>query len=229
MNKMGNILIENKKLVVPGEVIAEGMDFLPAVGVMRDGDKLVANKIGLVNIDNRLVKLIPLSGAYNPKVGDNVIGQVVNIGFNGWAIDFGFSNNAQLPLRDASRDFIDRNADLSQYYDFGDYMIAKISSVSKSNLVDLTMKGPGLMKLNKANGKIVDIASSKVPRVIGKQGSMISLLKRLTDCKIFVGQNGKVWIEGENVNKAIEAIKLIERKSHLSGLTEEIEKLLGGK
>jgi exosome complex component RRP4 len=229
MNKMGNILIEDKKLVVPGEVIAEGMDFLPAAGVIRDGDKLVANKIGLVNIDNRLVKLIPLSGAYTPKIGDNVIGQVVNIGFSGWAIDFGFSNNAQLPLRDASRDFIDRNADLSQYYNFGDYVVAKISNVNKSNLVDLSMKGPGLMKLNKTYGKIVDIASSKVPRVIGKQGSMINLLKTSTGCKIFVGQNGKVWVEGDNSNKAIEAIKLIEKESHLSGLTEKVEKLLGGK
>ncbi len=226
---MGKILVKDKQLITPGEVLAEGMDFLPAGDVFRDGDKLVASKIGLVKIDNRLVKVIPLTGKYLPKVGDTVIGQVVNVGFGGWAVDIGFSNNAQLPIRDATSEFIDRKADLTQYYNFNEYIVAKISNLTKANLIDLTMKSHELGKLNKNEGRLVDIAPSKVPRVIGKQGSMISLLKELTGCKVIVGQNGKVWIEGENASKVVEAIDLIERESHLSGLTEKIEKLLGGK
>ena len=78
-------------------------------------------------------------------------------------------------------------------------------------------------------GRLIDIQSTKVPRVIGKQGSMVTMIKEMTDTRITVGQNGKVWINGDNCEKLIEAIRVIERESHISGLTEKIEKLLGGR
>jgi len=221
------LIVKEKEFVIPGDVIAEGIDYLPAQDVFRDGDKIIAGQIGIVHVDNRLIKLIPLTGAYKPKPGDVVIGQVVNIGFNGWSLDIGFSNLALLSVRDGSSDFIERKSDLSRYFDFDDFLITKISNVGKGNLIDLTMKGHGLMKLQ--DGIIIDVSPSKVPRIIGKQGSMITLLKELSGCKINVGQNGKVWISGEDFEKVIEAIRLIERESYLSGLTEKIEKLLGGK
>src|SRR3989344_3702363 len=212
------LIVKEKEFVIPGDVIAEGIDYLPAQDVFRDGDKIIAGQIGIVHVDNRLIKLIPLTGAYKPNPGDVVIGQVVNIGF---------SNLALLSVRDGSSDFIERKSDLSRYFDFDDFLITKISNVGKGNLIDLTMKGHGLMKLQ--DGIIIDVNPSKVPRIIGKQGSMITLLKELSGCKINVGQNGKVWISGEDFEKVIEAIRLIERESYLSGLTEKIEKLLGGK
>ena len=55
---------------------------------------------------------------------------------------------------------------------------------------------------------------------------MINLIKNKTGCKILVGQNGLIWIEGKEKAKAVEAILTIEKKSHIYGLTEEIEKLL---
>lgn len=221
------LIVKEKEFVIPGDVIAEGIDYLPAQDVFREGDKIIAGQIGIVHVDNRLIKLIPLTGAYKPKPGDVVIGQVVNIGFNGWSLDIGFSNLALLSVRDGSSDFIERKSDLSRYFDFDDFLITKISNVGKGNLIDLTMKGHGLMKLQ--DGIIIDVGPSKVPRIIGKQGSMITLLKELSGCKINVGQNGKVWISGDNSERVIEAIKLIERESYLSGLTEKIENLLGGK
>ncbi len=221
------LVVKEKEFVIPGDVIAEGIDYLPAQGVFRDGDKIIAEQIGIVHVDNRLIKLIPLTGAYKPKVGDVVIGQVVNISFNGWSMDIGFSNLALLSVRDGSSDFIERKSDLSRYFDFDDFLIAKISNVGKGNLIDLTMKGNGLMKL--PEGRIIDVSPSKVPRIIGKQGSMIELIKNLSGCRINVGQNGKVWISGENPERIIEAIRLIEKESYLSGLTEKIENLLGGK
>ena len=225
---MSNLLVKDKQLVFPGEIVAEGIDYLPSQGIFRDNDQLVANRIGLVSIDNRLIKLIPLTGTYTPKVGDTVIGRIVNVGFSGWTVDFGFSNLAQLPVRDATNEFVDKRSDLTQYFDFDDLIVTKISNLSKGNLVDLTMKNPGLFKLSKEKGRLIDITPSKVPRVIGKQGSMISMLKNLTNCKISVGQNGKIWVEGDGEEMAVKAIELIEKESHLPGLTEKIEKLLGG-
>ena len=139
----------------------------------------------------------------------------------------GFSNLALLSVRDATSEFIERKSDLSRFFDFDDYIVSKISNVGKGNLIDLTMKGHGLDKLH--NGRIIDVNPSKIPRIIGKQGSMINTLKSLSNCMMQVGQNGKVWISGENCEKLIEAIRLIERESHTHGLTEKIEKLLGEK
>ncbi len=227
---MGKVLIKNKEIEVPGEIVAEGIDYLPTKGIFRENDKLIASQIGMINVDGRLVKLIPLTGSYKPKKNDFVIGKIVNISFNGWTVDIGHSNLAMLSLRDASSNYIERTADLTQYYDFNDVIFAKISNVSSSNLIDLTMKGPGLMKLN--GGIILDVNSTKVPRVIGKQGSMISLIKTKTNCKILVGQNGKVWVKEDDPKsekKAIDAIKFVEENSHIEGLTQKIEKFLEGK
>ena len=226
---MSKLLIKDKTIVLPGDVVAEGMDYLPTPGILREKEKLISSQIGLIHIDGRLIKLIPLTGSYMPKKEDNVIGNVVNIGFNGWTIDIGHSNLAMLSLRDGSNDFIDKKADLSQYYDFNDVVVTKILNVNKSNLIDLTMKDSGLMKLH--GGRFIDVTPSKIPRIIGKQGSMISMIKEKTKCNMIVGQNGKIWIKGdapEDERKAISAIELIENGAQMEGLTDKIEKFLGG-
>jgi len=67
-----------------------------------------------------------------------------------------------------------------------------------------------------------------VPRVIGKQGSMVSMIKQATGCKITVGQNGLVWLSGEPEKEliAVNTIKMIEKNAHKSGLTETIKAFL---
>jgi exosome complex component RRP4 len=54
------------------------------------------------------------------------------------------------------------------------------------------------------------------------------MLKKETDCEIFVGQNGRIWINGkdENMDKLSEAIDMIIRESHTSGLTDKISRFL---
>lgn len=224
---MGKLLVDEKEIVVPGQVVAEGMDFLPGNGIFREENKLIAAQIGMVNVDNRLVKLIQLTGTYNPKSGDLVIGKIVNISMYGWSVDIGHSNLAVLGMKDATFDFIPREADLTRYYDFDDVIASKIQNVTKLNLIDLTMKGQGLMKLK--GGIVIDINPSRVPRIIGRQGSMVTLIKEKTKTKIMVGQNGKIWINGEDVkllDKAIKAIEMIEMYAHTDGLTERVEKFL---
>lgn len=130
-------------------------------------------------------------------------------------------------MKDASSDFIDKKADLTQYYDYGDIVSAQITHVAGSKIIDLSMRGPGLRKLK--GGKIIEVSSSKVPRIIGKQGSMIQLIKEKTGCKIIVGQNGRVWISGltpESEMLATEAIYMIEQNSHHEGLTEKVKEFL---
>ena len=102
----------------------------------------------------------------------------------------------------------------------------KIVIVTSQKLVDVTMKGPGLRKLK--GGRIIDVSTHKVPRIIGKQGSMVVMIKDATKCNIVVGQNGWIWIDGEPTNEllAIQTIRKIEKESHLSGLTDRIKEFL---
>lgn len=222
---MGELLVKNKDIVVPGEELAIGIDFLPAEGTFREGDKIIAFQLGLVNVSGRLIKVIPLGGKYLPKKGDIVIGEVINLTFSNWFVNIGCANNAVLSVREAT-EYIDRGADLAQYYNFGDVIVAKVTNVTRS-AIDISMKGPGLKKL--LGGKLMKVMPSKVPRIIGRQGSMVSLIKDATNCRIIVGQNGFIWIQGNNPNDeliASEAISKVEERAHIDGLTDEIKNFI---
>ncbi|MAE42323.1 RNA-binding protein [Candidatus Woesearchaeota archaeon] len=223
---MGKINVKDKDVVVPGEILATGMDSLPGIGTYREGENIIASRLGLVHLDGRTLKLIPLSGRYIPKKYDTMICKVTDINVTSWVLDTNSPYHAMLTLKEATSEFIARGANLAQYYDIGDYIVCKIVNVTSQKLVDVTMKGPGLRKLR--NGRIITVASNKVPRIIGKQGSMVSMIKEATKCNISIGQNGIVWIDGtpEGELLAVQAIRKIEEQSHLSGLTDKIKEFL---
>src|SRR3989338_9667971 len=201
---MTKLLINEREIVVPGEELAEGMDFLPSHGTYRDKDKIVSSKLGVVSVNKTIIKVIPLTGRYMPKIDDIVIGRVIEIGFYGWSVDIGSAYPATLSIRD-STEFIDKGEDLTKYYNYSDLIAAKIIRVARYNSIDITTKGPGLRKL--IGGKIIEVTPSKVPRMIGKQGSMITMIKDATKCNVIIGQNGRVWIKGETLDKEILATK----------------------
>lgn len=224
---MSKLLIEERSIVVPGEPLAEGMDYLPGDGSFREGDNILSNRFGLFNTDGRMMKVIPLRGKYVPKKGDNIIGVVTDVTNNLWRVQFGWAFLGSILLKDGSRDYIENGADLTKYYAVGDVVFGKITNVASSKMIDISMNGMGLRKL--ISGRIISCSPAKVPRIIGKAGSMISLIKENTGCNILVGQNGKVWIKCDDPVKelkVVEAVKIIEKESHLPGLTNKISKFL---
>ena len=182
---MGNLLIKDKQVVVPGEELANGMDYLPGSGTYRDNDTIISTRLGLVNVDGRAIKIIPLSGEYLPKKNDTIIGKVIDVTLNGWRLETNSAYSALLSMKDGTSEFIQRGADLTQYHTFGDYLVVNIFNVTSQKLVDVTMRGPGLRKLGP--GRVIKVNPTKVPRIIGNQGSMISMIKQHTDCQITVG------------------------------------------
>jgi exosome complex component RRP4 len=223
------VLVKDKEIVVPGEEIATGMSFLPGKGTYRIKEKIVAKKLGMIMTEGKVIKLVPLSGVYIPKCDDRVIGRVSDVLMSGWRMKLNCAYEAVLGLKDATSEFIPRNADLTQFFGIGDHVVCKISKVTSQKLIDVTMRAPGLRKLQ--GGRIVKVNAQKVPRIIGKEGSMVSMLKNATGCNINVGQNGLVWVSGtpEQELKAEEAIKLIEKHAHTSGLTDKVAAFLGTK
>jgi exosome complex component RRP4 len=221
--------MKEKTIAVPGDIIAEGMDYLPSLGCFREDKKIISERLGLLNVDNRFIKVIPLTGNYVPKVGDTIIGEVKDMSFGAWFVDIGSAYDGTLMVRDAT-EFIEKDADLAQVYNFGDWIIAKVVKITRHSSIHITTKGPGLRKIQ--GGKIVSVTPSKVPRVIGKQASMIGLIKEHTDCSIVVGQNGKIWIKGKTVEGellATEAVLKVENESHIEGLTDKMKLFLESK
>jgi len=213
---------EARKVVIPGEILAEGNDYLPGEGTERVGKSIVALKYGLYEESNKLIKVIALSGVYQPRRGNVVIGRVENVTFNGWVIDIGTAEGAFLSLMEVPM-FVNKN-ELEEMMGIGEMVVAKIWSINKRG-IDLSLKSRGLGKIEE--GLILTINSNKVPRVIGKEGSMIKLIKDETGCEITVGQNGLISIIGDSIEKELHAKKAIifvAEHSFLSGLTEELKK-----
>ncbi|MBI2662792.1 RNA-binding protein [Candidatus Woesearchaeota archaeon] len=223
---MSNILIQERSIVIPGETLAEGMDYLPGDNTYREDDKIYSKILGLANISGRVIRITPLGGPYVPKIGDKIIAKVTDITMSGWRAETNTAYMAMLNVKDATSRFIKKEEDLSQIIAISDYIIVMIINVTSQNLIDLTMREPGLHKIT--GGRVIKINCQKVPRVIGKQASMINMIKEKTGCEITVGQNGLIWIKGtpEGELNAEKAVKLIEEKSHLEGLTDKVQKFL---
>ncbi len=222
---MAELLKREREFVIPGEPIVESMNYLPGKNCFREGNCIYSKIIGLVHISDRVISVIPLVGVYIPRVGDIVIGEIIDIQSSGWVVDIKSPYQAYLSLAEGVKDFIDiLKTDLSKFYDIGDLIYAKIAFITKSKSVYLSMKDVRAKKFK--GGRIISINSTKVPRLIGKAGSMINLIKSKTNCKIVIGQNGLIWLQGEKEEKAIKAIKTIEKESQIDGLTDKIEKLL---
>jgi exosome complex component RRP4 len=221
------IFFEKKQLVTPGELLAEG-DYVAGDNTYAEGNKIYALRIGLVDHDNKKMNVVALRAFYVPKVGDVVIGTVVEVGFNGWTIDIKAPYEALLRASDVlSRPFKPQNDELSQVLNIGDLIVAKIASYDRAHDPQLTVGEPGLGKITR--GQIMRVTPTKIPRVIGRKGSMISMIKQETGCQIILGLNGVILVTGKNPEDeelAIMAIQKIEEESHTSGLTDRITQLL---
>jgi exosome complex component RRP4 len=225
--KIMPIFFEKKQLVIPGEMLAEG-EYLPGENTYVEQNKIYASRIGLVDTDNKKVNVVALRAFYMPKMGDIVIGTVVEVGFNGWTVDIKSPYTAILRASDVlSRPFKPQNDELSAVLNAGDLIVAKIASYDRAHDPQLTVGEPGLGKITR--GQILHVTPTKIPRVIGRKGSMISMIKQETNCQIILGLNGVILVTGktpEEEELAITAIKKIEEESHTSGLTDRITQLL---
>ena len=206
----------------PGTLLGEGR---AGHGTYFDDRKVYSKYVGLAEERNGMHFVIQLTGVYNPKKGDGVIGRIEEIIFSKWLVDINSPYLAALTLSDAVEEFVDlTKTDLTKYYNYGELIFAEISSLTKTKQINLTMKPRKCRKLRA--GRIIKVTPSKVPRIIGRGGSMVEMIKDLTGTQIVVGQNGIVWVKGENEDLAIEAILTIEEKSQVKGLTDYIKSML---
>ena len=218
---------ERRQIATPGDLIAEG-DYLAGENTYKEANRIYAARIGLVEYEDKKVSVVALRAFYIPRIGDTVIGTVVEVGFNGWTVDINAPYLAILRASDVlNRPFKPQKNDLTEVLDVGDLVVAKIVSYDRTHNPQLSVDEPGLGKITR--GQIMKITPTKIPRVIGKKGSMISMIKQETGCHIILGHNGLILITGKNLEDeemAMMAIQKIEEESHTTGLTDRILQMI---
>ena len=216
------IHVENKDLVIPGQILADD-EYYSGRGTFKENGKVCSSLLGRVSLRNKKIRVIPLKSKYVPKKGDVVIGKIKDVRFSMWDVDINSPYSGILPAFEV---FGREKKELNKVYDVGDVLFLRVVEVDEIKKAKLGLKGRGMGKFK--GGIIVDIAPTKVPRLIGKKGSMINMIKDKTKCKIVVGQNGLVWIKGNEDMEQLtrEIIHLIEAEAHTSGLTNKIKNKL---
>ncbi|MFO8110686.1 MAG: exosome complex RNA-binding protein Rrp4 [Thermoplasmata archaeon] len=217
---------KKRELLLPGDVIEE-KGYRPGRGTYKKENDIRAAQLGVKTFRSGYVNIAAQRGRYDPKRGDKVIGTVTDVNSSIWMVDVNSAFPAVLHVNDVP--WRVEFGDTISYIDVGDAILVKISNVDELKKVQIRMDEEGLRKLN--SGQIIEIAPSQVPRIIGRKGSMIMMLKNYTGCRIFVGQNGRIWIDGdlEGQYVAVEAIKMIEENAQAVGLTDAVKEFLKSK
>ncbi len=223
--------MDNKrKYVIPGDVVTTG-PFRPEQNVILEGDQIISTTIGISEIYDDSVKVITLTGKYIPKIDDLVIGKVNSHTSLSWELDINSCYVGFLPAQDVfGRDFSAHADELSSKLKTGDLVAARIANFDRTRDPLVTISDRDLGKID--SGDLVKISPSKVPRLIGKRGSMIQMIEMATNAAVTIGQNGWVVVScdtPEGLLKAKKAIEMVNEKAHVVNLTDQIKDMLDKK
>ena len=206
--------VKDRDLVLPGQNLGNEL-FFDLNCYSEDGVVYSAVE-RMVRVDGRKVKVVPSSGGYIPKEEDVVIGVVAEVLSGKWLIDINSAYLCSMRGEEVTRE----KKDLSQFYKAGDVITAKVARVNEVYSCELIK--PWKME----SGLIIDVNPKRIPRVVGKQKSMLNMLREKTGSRIIVGQNGKIWLKDGKVDLAVKTIKRIERYAQKQGLTDMIAESL---
>lgn len=212
-----------REVVVPGELLAISSK-KAGIGTYSEGGKIFASQLGIKTVRPDSISVVPLAGQYIPVTGDLVVGKIVDVGASNWLVDINSPYPSPLHVNEVP--WRVEFGETRKFMTVGDIVLLMIVGVDETKRIRVSMQEHGLRKLT--GGTVMEVSPSKVPRVIGKNGSMIQMLKNMTSCRIYVGQNGRIWIDGEldSIVRAVQAIRMIEDEAHSQGLTEKVKALL---
>ena len=210
-------MADKRKYVIPGDVVTTG-PFRPEQNTVLEGNKIISTTIGISEIYDDSVRVIPLTGKYIPKINDLVIGKVNSHTSLSWELDINSCYVGFLPAQDVfGRDFSAHADELATKLRTGDLVAARIANFDRTRDPLVSISDRDLGKID--SGVLMEISPSKVPRLIGKKGSMIQMIEEATDAAVTIGQNGWVVVSCESPEgllKAKKAIQMVnEQKSHV--------------
>ncbi|MDY6930369.1 MAG: exosome complex RNA-binding protein Rrp4 [Halobacteriota archaeon] len=213
----------DKKIAIPGDMVSEDPSRSGDGTYVEDG-RVYALNYGVLMDSRDKIKIVPFGGTYFPSYGDVVVGVVSDVSFSNWKVDICSPYEALLHVSEYPERV--NFAELDKHIKIGELIVVRITDVDPTMKIELTLRDRGLGILR--GGRVAYISHSKVPRLIGRSGSMINMLKKECQCSIIVGKNGRIWVDGEkeNMDLAIRAISKIEEEAHTSGLTDRMSEFL---
>ena len=216
-----------KRHVLPGDFITTSPLRLQD-NVVLDGKRIISTTIGLSDVSTDNVRVISLTGIYIPKIDDLVIGRIEYIFGNSWFADINSCYQGMLLGQDVfGRGSYPTNSEMKSRLGKGDIILAKIANFDRQREPLISIADKNLGKID--SGELIKISPSKIPRLIGKQGSMIQTIEGSTNATITVGQNGVIVVSCDETNgllKALTAIRMIDEQAHIINLTDKVKKML---
>ena len=216
-----------RRYVIPGDVIVQG-NFKPIMNVIKTDNSIISTRVGIAEAGREGIKVIPLSGVYIPRVNDIVIGKIVDHSSLSWEVDIKSCFSAHLPAQDVfGRDFSPARDDMGRQLTIGDLITARVIAFDRTRDPMLTIQDKDLGKIPR--GEFLKISATRVPRLIGKRGSMIQTIEQSTQTRVLIGQNGIIVVSGRNaegIDLAVRAIRMVEEEAHTANLTQRVKILL---
>ena len=159
-----------------------------------------------------------------PRSGDLVLGIVESVRNNLWFADVNGPFNGLLPMSLAPWK-VEFGA-ARQHMDIGDIMLARVQEVDEAHNIVLTMKGVGLRRLKE--GIMSDISMNHISRLRGVNDSTLRELKEVSDCRIIVAENGRVWIDGDSdgISFMRTVLELVRNEGHMATFSESLDSLI---
>ncbi len=197
-----------KKIVIPGDLVTEERKMIGQHVFVENG-KVYADALGITYPESSTAYVVPLHGKYFPVRDDLIVGIISGETFNSYIVDINSIYHSFIS-KDDVRYELRRGSVISA-------IIRDVNEINEAGLEDIRVF---------YGGEVIEVSPAKVPRIIGKNGSMLKVLMDGSDSNLIVGRNGWVWAKGGNVPLFIEAVELIERESHLSNLTNRVAAFL---
>ena len=216
-----------KRHVLPGDFITTAPLRLQN-NVVLEGKRIISTTIGLSDVSDDSVRVISLTGVYLPKIDDLVIGTIQYIHGNSWFADINSCYQGMLLGQDVfGRGSYPTKSEMEERLGKGDIIFAKIANSDRQREPLISIADQSLGKID--SGELVKISPAKIPRLIGKHGSMIQTIEGSTNATITVGQNGLIVVSCDETNgllKALAAIRMVDEQAHLVNLTDKVKKML---
>ena len=216
-----------KRHVLPGDFITTAPLRLQN-NVVLEGKRIISTTIGLSDVSDDSVRVISLTSVYLPKIDDLVIGTIQYIHGNSWFADINSCYQGMLLGQDVfGRGSYPTKSEMEERLSKGDIIFAKIANSDRQREPLISIADQSLGKID--SGELVKISPAKIPRLIGKHGSMIQTIEESTNATITVGQNGLIVVSCDETNgllKALAAIRMVDEQAHLVNLTDKVKKML---
>lgn len=212
----------SSELVVPGENVGENAR--PGDNVFEEDGGIYSEVYGFKREGGNHVSVIPIKGTYVPEEGDQVVGIVKDLDHATWTVDLNSPYEGTLHISRVEEEL--NQGRLEEYMAIGDVMRVLIDEVDREYDVELSLKPDRCGPLRR--GRVVTVEPTRVPRLIGREGSMIGTIRTEADVEIFVGNNGRVWIRGDERGEdlAADTVRFVAENAHEDNLTEKVKNFM---